>query len=342
MACSFEKTPRGSVLIIGAGVAGLACARELQAAGLTVQVVDKARGVGGRVATRRQDGLVFDHGAQYFTVRDPGFATQVAAWRAEGLAQPWTGRIGVLDRGEVTSTKGATERWVGTPSMSAIGRRLATTVPVQLETRAVSVTHDTKSWNVHFDSLTPRTAETLVLAMPAPQAAALLPPSAPLCKDVMKVKMAPCWTLMADFENRVRLDLDGAFVNNSPLDWAARDSAKPGRPPGERWVLHAGAEWSQNHLELDPNDIAHRLLDAFSTAIGQSLPDASRVIGHRWRFAHAAAPLTCDYLYDAASGLGMCGDWCAGERIEGAFVSGSRLAQQIIRSRDRSRSRDSA
>jgi len=90
---------RWRVAVIGAGIAGLTAARTLREQGYDVLVVDKARSVGGRTAVRRHHPFEFDHGAQYFTVRDERFARQVRAWQAAGLVAIWSGRIGSLERG---------------------------------------------------------------------------------------------------------------------------------------------------------------------------------------------------------------------------------------------------
>ena len=118
------------IAVIGAGISGLVCARLLSESGYHVRVFDKARGPGGRMATRRTGPLLFDHGAQYFTVRDPHFRRWVESWEADGLAARWEGKLAVVRAGEIALKDDATERWVGVPGMSAICRHLATGLDV--------------------------------------------------------------------------------------------------------------------------------------------------------------------------------------------------------------------
>jgi renalase len=78
--------------IVGAGMAGLACAEGVTRRGDDVVLFDKGRGAGGRMSTRRiatsAGEAYFDHGAQYFTVRDAAFGQRVEAWISQGWPLP--------------------------------------------------------------------------------------------------------------------------------------------------------------------------------------------------------------------------------------------------------------
>src|SRR5690349_18625283 len=108
------------VAVIGAGLAGLALARFLTETGFPVKVFDKGRGPGGRMSTRRREEGTFDHGAQYFTARDPGFQRMVRTWEERGLVAQWRGRFGSLSHGTVTPETQGPVRYVGVPGMSAV------------------------------------------------------------------------------------------------------------------------------------------------------------------------------------------------------------------------------
>ena len=318
------------VAIIGAGLAGLTLARELVQAGLSVQVFDKGRVPAGRMSTRERDGGTFDHGAQYFTAREPDFQREVEAWVARGLAAEWRGRFGTLTRGSVVPKHDGPARYVGVPGMSAVARALASGLDVRSGVKVARARREQTGW-----ALTAETGEALghfervAVAVPAPQAALLLEDTPELAARAAAVVMEPCWAAMVRFEAPVALPLDGVFVHDSPLTWAARDSAKPGRAPGEHWVLHASPVFSREHLETLPGDMAPRLVEAFARALGGALPPGEAV-AHRWRYAQAEPPLSEGALWDAARGVGVCGDWCAGSRVEGAFLSGRALAHRLL------------
>ena len=172
--------------------------------------------------------------------------------------------------------------------------------------------------------------DALLVAVPSPQAAPLLAASPGLAARAASVAMQPCIAVMVCFEAPLPVAFGGAFVSDSPLSWVARDAAKPGRASDECWVLHAGAAWSAQHLEDPPETCAERLLEAFGEALGAPLPPARHARVHRWRYAHSEKGLGEPFLWDAERGLGACGDWTQGGRIEGAFVSGRALAGAVL------------
>ena len=251
-ASTSPKAAQSSIGIIGAGISGLSAARVLADRGLRVRVFDKARGVGGRTSVRRAAGLRFDHGAQYFTVHDERFRRRVTGWMDAGIVSEWHGRIVAIENGRVQPSE-SQQRYVGVPAMNAITKQLAEALPLTTRTRVTSMTRRDNQWLLHdeanrelgyFDSL--------IIAVPAAQAADLLTDLSELAEPARACQLAPCWAVMAAFETRLEVPFDGAFVQGSPLNWIARNNSKPGRPQSECWVLHASSEWSAEHLEDAP------------------------------------------------------------------------------------------
>lgn len=338
------------VVVVGAGMSGLACACVLERRGHRVRVFDKARGPGGRMSTRRAATWRFDHGAQYFTVRDPRFRRQVDAWCRGGIVARWDGTIAVLgDRaarprdaggpGDDSSHGGSRgepstrppERFVGVPSMSAVCRDLAAGLELALETRIAGLERVGGRWRLAADgSGDLGDCDAVVVSAPPPQAAELLVDAAPaMSARASGVEMTPCWAVMAGFAEPLRTAFDAAFVHGSPLGWVARNASKPSRPAGEAWVLHATPEWSGRHLELDRQDAARRLLAAFRNATGIPGTTPIHLDAHLWRFA-LPGPLAEPCLFDAELRLAACGDWCGGPRVEGAFLSGCAAADRLL------------
>ncbi len=325
-----RPVPAAHAAIIGGGLAGLACARRLTADGWTVTVFDKGRTPGGRIATRCQEGLQFDHGAQYFTARDPSFARQVENWQADGVVGLWAGRIATLGGPEPRDAP-TPLRYVGTPAMNAIGRHLATGAGFRSRTRIASVRRDAGGWTLTAaDGTAAGRFSHLVVAIPAPQALAFLDASAALRAAAAEARYAPCLTAMLGFARSLSADFDAAFCTHGTLGWVARDGAKPGRGGGETWVVHASADWSATHLEEPPEQIALALSAAFTAAIGMRGLEPGTVIGHRWRHALVTRAAGEPCFFDPVLSLGTCGDWCLGGRIEAAWLSGVAMAERLI------------
>jgi len=167
------------------------------------------------------------------------------------------------------------------------------------------------------------------VTVPAPQAGPLLAEEPWLEEATRRARLHPCWAVLAAYAEALDVPFDGAFVEHPALSWVARNSSKPGRPPGEAWVLHAGREWSEAHLEGDPREVAPLLLAAFDEVVGRALPRPVFLHAHRWRFAQPDPALEAPCLWDSAARLGAGGDWCGGPRVEGASLSGSALADRV-------------
>ncbi len=320
------------VVVVGAGLAGLTCARELADGGLEVRVFDKARGPGGRMATRRTGDLRFDHGAQYFTVRDDRFEMTVDSWCRQGIVAPWTGRIVVVDSGTVSRENSRIPRFVGVPGMNAVCRHLALGLDVSYGSRIETLNREADGWVLaDEDGVELGPFDAVVVSAPAPQAGALLRTCSPdLAARAASVEMAPCWAVMMTFPESLNLGFDGAFVNNSAITWVARDASKPERKDHESWVIHASSEWSTTHLEMEPDRAAAALVREFCAALGLEREDPKHLTAHRWRFALPLEPLPETFLFDANLRLAACGDWCGGPRVEGAFLSGLAAADEIL------------
>ena len=323
-----------NVAVVGAGMAGLTAATALQKQGVDVMVLDKARGPGGRAATRRAGELRFDHGAQYFTARSAAFAQQVEAWRSAQLVEPWAGRIAAIDNvGEAhRRVSENVTRYVGIPGMNAVPKAMASSLRCRFGAQVVKLKR-ARGWRISLESGEQLNANHLLLTVPPAQGAGLLGGQSPLGASLESVLMDPCWAVMVALEHPLDPGFDGAFVNDGPLSWLARDNSKPSRPAGHHcWVLHGSAEWSSANLAEEPSKITTELLAAFEALLSRKTPGVHHAVAHRWRYAQAVRPLDAPILRDEDAHLIVAGDWCAGSKIEGAFLSGSAAARAIASS----------
>jgi renalase len=322
------------VAVIGAGIAGLSCAARLADAGCRVDVFEKSRGTGGRLNTRRDHGTGFDQGAQYFTARDPRFRTQVEIWREAGAVARWDVQPYSIDAtGRASPSPDDTTRWVGTPAMSAITQQLAgRDLALCTQTRITSVTRSRGSWTLTSENhLSFTDFHALVVAVPAPQAGVFLGASPTLAAVAHAAVMEPCWSVAMGFDQPTGVAMDAAFARGQPVSWLARDSGKPGRTPlPETWVLHAASGWTEEHLEAPAEAVAKHLHRWFASVVAPTAPAPVWLHAHRWRFARTVHAVPDAHHFDASAQLGICGDWCGGGRVEGAWLSGRSLASTLL------------
>lgn len=336
------------IAVVGAGVAGLACARSLVDRGHRVVVFERSMRPGGRAATRRTDVGTFDHGAPYLTALTPAFAAQVAAWSGDGIVGPWNDEVRRLTAtGERVAGPASPVReplrWTGLPGMSAIGAAMARDLDIRYgssirKIEPAAAARTAASCEGRWALLTldhegsPVAAvdgafDAVVAAVPAPSAVSLLA-AAPLLARAADIRFEPCWAMLLGFAESLSIDPDrvgdAAFVDGAPLAWIRRESSGSSDGPGERWTLHAEAAWSQTHLAEDRSVIEAALLHAFRTVVGTNETPVYSAL-HRWGHARARTPLAATLLWDPDLRLGACGDWCGGHRIEDAWVSGIAL-----------------
>lgn len=320
-----------SVAIIGAGLSGLTAAGALTDKGCSVRLFEKSRGPGGRMATRRKESYAFDHGAQYFTVKHERFRKCVAHWQEIGLVSEWALKLGVAEQGRLSEKQPVVKRFVGIPRMSAITRHLATPLTISYQTRVGRINREQSQWRlVSKSGAELGLFDTVLINTPPEQAMDFLDEAPEIAEQVGRVRMTPCWAVMLAFAQSLPIPYDGVFIHGAPLAWAARNSSKPERPAQESWILHGTPAWSEAHLEMDSAEIVPLLTTAFFDSLG--LDHAMPIFGtaHRWRYAMAEEPLEAGYLWNADLRLGLCGDWCHGSRVEGAYLSGLALATHAL------------
>jgi len=350
------------VAIIGAGLAGLTCAQQLHQSGYSVVVVDKSRGVGGRVATRRLHETRADHGVRYLEPQGKLLQQLIEILVQRGILQAWTDTIYELTSRQsesavttdshpspLTPHPSQLTRYVAPAGMTAVAKFLVTGLELWLNRRVESMTPtDEKTWLLTLDSTdeTPKelTARAVVVAIPAPQALMLLEPLAqtnlpPAFLDSLRcVEFDPCLSVMAGYSavgeiHQLPLPTWKACTisNDTDLAWIGLDSSKRSDVQMPIFVLQSTAEFASGYLDAkDLKPAGQQLLSRAAQLLIPWLdrPDWCQV--HRWRYAFPSRPLNQDCL-DTTTPLPLvcCGDWCGGNLIESAMNSGLAAAVQI-------------
>lgn len=285
------------------------------------------------MATRRTpEGRRFDHGAQYFTVRDERFQRYVKSWLHDEIVALWDGRICSLSDGQIERKQNTTQRYVGVPGMNAICRHLASELSVRFQTRVGIPKLQGSVWRVDDTEGNPLGEFDIVItSAPAAQSAELLTGAPDLQRQANLTRMNGCWAAMLSFDSPLSLQFDGAFVHQSPLSWVARNDSKPRRDRNdETWVLHASPAWTHEQIDEKPEEVLPKLIDAFWRATGATPRTPSYAAAHRWRYAIPAEPIESRCLFDPQLNIGACGDWCGGPRVEGALLSGMAISGRVL------------
>lgn len=316
--------------IIGAGISGLACATELSKAGFQVSIFDKSRGVGGRMSHRHYENWGADHGAQYFTAKDPLFQAELGRWLDAKVAEEWFGKIISLDQDGAKDLQKETQRYVGVPTMSAPAKYLAEKLKVSTLNTITEIKSSNGKWQMisKENGLLPDIFDQIILAIPSPQAKALVSQHSIELKNACEpVVMLPCWTLMVYLKKPLNLAFDAAFVSDQLFSWIARDSQKPGRSPYETWVAQASHSWTMSNIDLDQASAEEQMLNAFKELTGV---ECDLYQTHLWRYAKLETPSETNFVMDSKLNIALCGDWLRNSTVEGAWMSGYSLAKKLI------------
>ncbi|MBU6159584.1 MAG: FAD-dependent oxidoreductase [Myxococcales bacterium] len=318
---------KSGILVVGAGMSGATCARHLRDAGYRVAVVDKGRGPGGRMSTRRIDAVRFDHGAPGFAARSPEFREVVEGWMADGSVVPWQPVPPAVGSCNIEN------QYVGRPSMNRIIQQALDGLSVRFNTAVTSVEHAGGQFRVGFQGAESRESyDAVVVAIPAPQAAQLLSTFPAIASELGAIQMRPRWVSMVSFSRPLDTRREAFVWDNiegSSLGSAWRDSAKPGRDGGELWTLQSTPDFSEAMFDAAPDAIASRLLRDFRQNSALELPSIILNIAHRWRYAVVAKPAGKPCVVHDSLPLIAAGDWCLGPCVEDAWHSGRQAAQAM-------------
>ena len=304
-----------AIAIIGAGLAGLTAAQHLAAGGHTVIVFEKSKGLGGRMATRCVGGVQFDHGAQYFRAKNQPFRDQIRHWQAQGCVAEWG--------------DGA---FVGTPRMTSPASFLAHGLQLRCNETVTALAQTPQGWAITTaeQQQASQSLSTVILAIPAPQAIALVATANIAMPELHLAHYAPCWAMMLSFAAQDMPTIATGRVDDPMISWIANDSQKPDRSNAvPTLVIHATAAWSREHLELSQAEAGHRLLSRFQQFIGH-FPNPLLTLTHRWRYALVEKPVGAPYLWQPKDRIGACGDWCLGSKVEDAYDSGRAMAAAVL------------
>ena len=310
--------------IVGAGLSGLVAGLTFTAAGHDVVILDKGRGVGGRLATRRIGHGVFDHGAQFFTVRDSEFAAMVDEWLAAGIAREWCRGFGAEQDGY--------PRYVGNKGMTDIAKYLARDLDIRTSSLVFSVlANENGSWSTTLDTGESFESDCVLLTAPIAQSFGFaFIGGVELPEDLRSIDYDRTLALLAVLDSAPAIPSPGALQNPDGVFSFVGDNFAKGISPVHAVTFHANPAWSLEHWET-PHDIAARLLrDAAMPYLGGAKIVESNF--KRWRFATPQRNWPDRHWMSETGTMALAGDAFAGPRMEGAVLSGLSAARALMQS----------
>ncbi len=303
------------IIILGAGMAGLSTARILTQNGHEVTLLDKGRGVGGRMATRKIELAKADHGAQYFSVKSPEFRLFIDELIAQNIISEWQ----VPQRENV--------RYIGRTGMNTIPKHMAASLNVRLNEKAVRL----HSQSVETESGNQYLFDALISTMPIPQATELFQRSETVLSDkdqhvLASIEYDPCIAVLAMLKTPTAIEGGGLLLENQPVAWIA-DNFQKGISSVPSVTLHASASYSQAHLEDDLQTVGNDLLASVSDWI---VPESiEQVQVHRWRYSLARQRYSHSFYKLEHAPVYLAGDAFGLGNVEGAFLSGLEVGKQF-------------
>lgn len=318
-----------SSLIIGAGLAGLTAARELTRHGWDVTVVDKGRGIGGRLATRRIEQARLDHGAQYISAKTTAFKQLLQDLSAQDIVTEWH-----LEQATLGDTDFDHPRYIGANGMNEIAKALARNLTVLTNETVCQIRTDNTGWIVETEAGAHYRADSLIVTIPAPQALTLIGKSpvaltASNQQALSAITYHPCIAVMVVMNRPSLLPPPGAVrYQTGAVAWIADNGQKGISPDQPSVTIHASADFSQAQFDSDLSSIGQQLIDQVSEWIPASAVHSVQV--HRWRYSLANQRYPGSFLAaEVPLPLLFGGDGFGDGNVEGAFTSGLEMATYL-------------
>jgi renalase len=315
------------IIIIGAGMSGLCAAQRLQIAGFRPLIIEKGRGLGGRMATRRLSEAKFDHGAQFVTSRSENFEQQLKKWEGDGIVKVWKG----LKDYRIKDT----DHWYGTSAMTAIPKAIAQDLNIERSTRVSAISPLGDAWHIRYEDGTEQLANQIICTAPVPQSLSLLDSGQTKLhgqqwEDLKSIQYDPCLAVMALLEKKSSIPTPGAIeFDDGPVSWIS-DNQQKGISPLPAVTLHSTGAYARSHWDDDRLTCGKELLELMKSHIGSEVLD---VQVHGWLYSKVTHGVS--ELFTRLKGLPPM--WLAGDafggsyNVEGAALSGWAVAEGLLK-----------
>ena len=322
------------IAIIGAGISGVSLSLLLSKK-FKIKIFEKSRGVGGRMSSRKIDPYLFDHGAQYFKIKNLEFKKFLSPLFKKKIIRPWLCRfINVNEHNKIKK-----ELWdfkknhfVGVPYMDSIVKYLAKDCNINLNIKIDKIKKIKNKWNLFDDNNSiHKQFDWVILTLPAEQTCSLISKNISFYHQINLIKMMGCYSLMLGMEQPLKLDYDAALIENQDIRWVAINNSKPERKNGYSILINSSFDYAQKNISTPKEKVIKHLLNLTQDLIKKDLTNAKLKQLHQWRYVQNIQYPEEDFFIDKTQKIAVCGDWFVNNRVEGAFESAKRLSNMILK-----------
>jgi renalase len=322
------------IAIVGAGISGLTIAQKLKDHA-DIVVYEKSRGVGGRMSTRYADPFYFDHGTQFFTARTLAFQNFIGPLITKGVIAEWKGKVVTYQADKTLKDRLWFEpHYVAVPHMNSLSKHMAEDIDVRLNTEIAALTEKrADGWHLlNKEGATLGVFDWVISTAPPTQTLRLFQSVLPADSALHNIKLQGCYTLMIGFHTPWHKPWMAAKAHESPIEWIAINSTKPGRNKDiTTIVIHSRNEWADQHIDDDLQQTQDYLVQQFENITGIACDKPDYLSMHRWRYANVIENQTAETYLDAQQNIAAIGDWASASRIEAVWLNAVNLAKDIAK-----------
>ena len=323
-----------NIAVIGAGLSGITFASMIKEKS-NIKIFEKSKGVGGRMSTRKDLPFIFDHGAQFFEIKNTAFMNFVSELFTKKIIRPWNFKLAYFEKNNLKKIKILQNKdnfFVGVPNMDSIVKYLSKDQNVILETKIERTEKLKDKWYLYDQKKkTHGPYDWVILTLPAQQSLELITKKISFYSQIKKIKMIGCFSLMIGMKKSLNLNYDAALIQNNDIRWLAVNNSKPCRFGGQSLLINSSFQYTAKNVNSPRNKVMQHLLSAASNLISYELSNSIFIKLHKWRYVEAITSPDENYFIDHNEKIAVCGDWLINSRVEGAFLSANELSKEILK-----------